>query len=94
MLARVIDRVRDIRRFGAAALDLCLAAEGALDAYYEKGLNPWDHAAGGLIAEEAGLRVAGLGGASAGPEMLVAAPPAIFDALHDLLAEVDAAGGP
>lgn len=94
VLARVIDRVRDIRRFGAAALDLCLAAEGALDAYYEKGLNPWDHAAGGLIAEEAGLRVAGLGGASAGPEMLVAAPPVIFDALHDLLAEVDAAGGP
>ena len=94
VLARLIARVRDIRRFGAAALDLCLAAEGALDAYFEKGLNPWDHAAGGLIAGEAGLRVAGLAGAPAGPEMLVAAPPAIFDALHDLLAEVDAAGGP
>jgi myo-inositol-1(or 4)-monophosphatase len=94
VLARLIPRVRDIRRFGAAALDLCLAAEGALDAYFEKGLNPWDHAAGGLVAAEAGLTVAGLAGRPAGPEMLVAAPPAIFGALHDLLAELDAAGGP
>jgi myo-inositol-1(or 4)-monophosphatase len=94
VLAKLIARVRDIRRFGAAALDLCMAAEGTLDAYYEKGLNPWDHAAGGLIAGEAGLRVAGLGGRAAGPEMLVAAPPAIFGALHDLLIDADAAGGP
>jgi myo-inositol-1(or 4)-monophosphatase len=94
VLARLIPRVRDIRRFGAAALDLCLAAEGALDAYFEKGLNPWDHAAGGLIAAEAGLTVAGLGGRPPGPEMLLAAPPAIFAALHDLLVELDAAGGP
>ncbi len=49
VLAGLIGRVRDIRRFGAAALDLCLVAEGTLDAYYEKGLNPWDHAAGGLV---------------------------------------------
>jgi len=94
VLAALITRVRDIRRFGAAALDLCMAAEGMVDAYFEKGLNPWDHAAGGLVAAEAGLRVAGLHGAPAGHEMLIAAPPALFDALHKVLAELDAAGGP
>ncbi|GIF49669.1 myo-inositol-1(or 4)-monophosphatase [Asanoa ferruginea] len=94
VLTRVITRVRDIRRFGAASLDLCLAAEGGVDAYYEKGLNPWDHAAGGLIATEAGLVVGGLDGRPAGPDMLVAAPPAIFGPLTELLAELDAAGGP
>jgi myo-inositol-1(or 4)-monophosphatase len=94
VLAGLITRVRDIRRFGAAALDLCMAAEGSLDAYFEKGLNPWDHAAGGLVAAEAGLRVAGLGGAPAGPDMVIAAPPALFGALHDVLVELDAAGGP
>ncbi|WP_305782707.1 inositol monophosphatase family protein [Symbioplanes lichenis] len=93
VLAGLIAEVRDIRRFGAAAIDLCLAAEGAVDAYFEKGLNPWDHAAGGLVAAEAGLRVSGLDGAPAGPDMLVAAPPAIFGALHDLLVRLDAAGG-
>jgi myo-inositol-1(or 4)-monophosphatase len=94
VFAALITRVRDIRRFGAAALDLCMAAEGMVDAYYEKGLNPWDHAAGGLVATEAGLRVAGLRGAPAGPEMVIAAPPALFADLHELLAELDAAGGP
>lgn len=94
VLARLLPQVRDIRRFGSAALDLCLAAEGALDAYYEKGLNPWDHAAGGLVAEEAGLVVAGLHGAPAGPELVLAAPPALFPVLHERLAAFDAAGGP
>ena len=94
VLAGLITRVRDIRRFGAAALDLCMAAEGMLDAYFEKGLNPWDHAAGGLVATEAGLRVSGIGGSAPGPEMVIAAPPALFGALHDALAELDAAGGP
>jgi myo-inositol-1(or 4)-monophosphatase len=94
VLAGLITRVRDIRRFGAASLDLCMAAEGAVDAYYEKGLNAWDHAAGGLVASEAGLRVSGLDGAAAGGDLLIAAPPAIFGDLHDALAELDAAGGP
>jgi len=94
VLARLLPEVRDIRRFGAAALDLCMAAEGTLDAYYEKGLNPWDHAAGGLVAEEAGLVVAGLDGAPPGPELVIAAPPALFAPLHDRLAAYDAAGGP
>jgi myo-inositol-1(or 4)-monophosphatase len=94
VLAQLITRVRDIRRFGAAALDLCAVAEGTLDAYFEKGLNAWDHAAGGLIAAEAGAIVAGLAGATPGPEMVVAAPPALFEPLHAALVELDAAGGP
>lgn len=94
VLAGLIPYVRDIRRFGAAALDLCLAAEGMVDAYYEKGLNPWDHAAGGLIAAEAGLRVAGLAGAPPGAELVIAAPPQLFGPLHDRLARLDATGGP
>jgi myo-inositol-1(or 4)-monophosphatase len=94
VLAGLITSVRDIRRFGAAALDLCLAAEGSVDAYYEKGLQHWDHAAGGLIAAEAGLRVAGLAGAAPGPDLVIAAPPALFAPLHERLARLDAAGGP
>ena len=94
VLTGLLTRVRDIRRFGAASLDLCLAAEGTVDAYFEKGLNAWDHAAGGLIAAEAGLLVRGLSGAPAGPDLVVAAAPGIFGVLHDLLVELDAAGGP
>src|SRR5690606_40254062 len=92
VVAQLIGQVRDIRRFGAASLDLCLAAEGAVDGYYESGLHPWDYAAGALIATEAGLTVGGLAGAPAGPALLVAAPPALFPALHDRLREYGAAG--
>ncbi|MEU5940055.1 inositol monophosphatase family protein [Micromonospora sp. NPDC047548] len=94
VVAELIPYVRDIRRLGAAALDLCLAAEGRVDAYYEKGLAAWDQAAGGLVAAEAGLRVAGLRGMSAGPDLVIAAPPALFAPLHDRLADLDASGGP
>ena len=61
-LLGVLPRVRDIRRAGAAALDLCYLAAGRVDAYYERGLNAWDWAAGRLIAEEAGGQVADLEG--------------------------------
>ncbi|WLS45569.1 inositol monophosphatase family protein [Micromonospora profundi] len=94
VVAGLIRHVRDIRRMGAAALDLCLVAEGRLDAYFEKGLSPWDLAAGGLVAAEAGVRVAGLAGSPAGPDLVIAAPPALFAPLHDRLADLDAAGGP
>ena len=93
VVAQLITRVRDIRRIGAASLDLCAVGEGTLDAYFEKGLNPWDHAAGGLVATEAGAVVGGLSGAAPGLDMVVAAPPALFGPLHDALVELDAAGG-
>jgi myo-inositol-1(or 4)-monophosphatase len=93
-LVHILPRVRDIRRFGAASLELCGAAQGRVDAYFEKGLGPWDHAAGALVATEAGLRVSGLRGRGPGPELVLAAPPGIYDALHDLLVEADADGGP
>jgi myo-inositol-1(or 4)-monophosphatase len=53
-VARLLPHIRDIRRFGSAALDLCSVAAGAVDCYFEEGINHWDHAAGGLIAREAG----------------------------------------
>jgi myo-inositol-1(or 4)-monophosphatase len=65
-----------------------------VDAYSEKGLHLWDQAAGGLVATEAGLRVAGLAGAPPGPDLVIAAPPALFGPLHDRLAQLDASGGP
>jgi myo-inositol-1(or 4)-monophosphatase len=88
VVAGLLPLARDIRRFGAAALDLCAVAEGRVDAYYERGIQPWDHAAGGLIATEAGVRVAGLHGAPAGRELVLAAAPALFDTLHDTLVEL------
>lgn len=62
VLTRVLPQVRDIRRCGSAALDLCAVASGRVDAYYEHGLGPWDYAAGVLIAARAGavVRVAGV----------------------------------
>jgi myo-inositol-1(or 4)-monophosphatase len=94
VIASLLPRIRDIRRMGAASLDLCAAAEGTVDAFFEKGLAAWDVAAGGLIAREAGLLVTGLNGAAPGPEMVLAAPPALHGQLHDALAELDASGGP
>ena len=94
VLPDLLPRVRDVRRFGAASIDLCFAAEARVDAYFEKGLNAWDHAAGGLVAVEAGLLVTGLRGAPPGPAMVLAAPPALHPALHALLVERDADGGP
>jgi myo-inositol-1(or 4)-monophosphatase len=94
VVAALLPDVRDIRRFGSAALDLCFVAEGRLDAYYEQGLNDWDRAAGGLIAEEAGVLVTGLRGEPAGPEMTLAAPPALHAALHDRLVALIAESAP
>lgn len=61
-MARFLPQVRDIRRIGSAALDLCGVAEGHYDAYVEEGLKEWDLAAGGLIASESGLTLSGLDG--------------------------------
>ena len=87
LVAEVLPRVRDVRRIGSAALDLSAVGQGRLDAFYETGLNPWDHAAGALVAAEAGARIGGLGGAPAGADMLIAAPPSLFDDLERTIAE-------
>ncbi|MGO9298490.1 MAG: inositol monophosphatase family protein [Streptosporangiaceae bacterium] len=85
VLSAVLPRVRDIRRGGSAAVDLCSLAAGHVDAYYERGVQAWDIAAGSLIAREAGARVGGLAGKPAGPELTLAAAPGLFEELHDLL---------
>ncbi|MRX43282.1 inositol monophosphatase family protein [Agromyces kandeliae] len=90
VLVDVLPRIRDIRRIGSAALDLGAVAAGRLDAFYELGLNPWDHAAGALIVREAGGRVGGLGGAAESDRMLVAAAPSLFEDLTALLEQAGA----
>ena len=86
----LISEVRDIRRMGSAALDLCAVACGRLDAYYERELNPWDQAAGALIAVEAGGIVTGINGARAGKAFLLAAEPELAKVLHSALSEIGA----
>jgi len=89
VLRGVLPVVRDIRRGGSAAVDLCSVASGSVDAYYERGVNLWDIAAGGLIAAEAGALVTGLRGRPASPSMTIAAAPPLLRQLHDLLAGLD-----
>lgn len=86
VLAEVLPHVRDIRRFGSAAMDLCYVAAGGWDAYFEAGLELWDLAAGCLIAREAGAMVGGLHGQPEGKAMTMAAAPPLFAALHNLVA--------
>jgi myo-inositol-1(or 4)-monophosphatase len=81
--------VRDIRRRGSAAVDLCMVAAGRVDAFYERGLNYWDYAAGGLIAREAGAVVGGLSGKPESTSMAVAAGPGLYPRLVDFLAGLD-----
>jgi myo-inositol-1(or 4)-monophosphatase len=85
VVAALLPRVRDIRRGGSASVDLCSVAAGRVDAYYERGLNYWDYAAGALIATEAGALVAGLSGPVSG-SMTIAAAPSLFAELSEALA--------
>ena len=87
VLTRLLPTVRDIRRAGAASLDLCWVAAGRLDAYYERDTKPWDHAAGALIAREAGAHVAGAKGAPEGQDFILAAHPELFDQLERVITE-------
>jgi myo-inositol-1(or 4)-monophosphatase len=87
VLATLLPQVRDIRRIGSAALDLCLVAGGQLDAYYEDSLQVWDWAAGALIAAEAGARVRlpPARGSVGGDGLVVAAAPLVAGAFTDAL---------
>ncbi|MGW0120162.1 inositol monophosphatase family protein [Streptomyces sp. NPDC003327] len=87
---QIVPRVRDIRRGGSAAIDLCDVAAGRLDGYYERGLNPWDHAAGALIAREAGALTGGRPGEPESGELTVAAPEGVFGPLQELLEDLGA----
>ena len=90
IVARMIGRVRDIRRLGAAAIDLCHVAAGQVDAYFEHGLRPWDMAAGALIAQEAGVRVAGIDGGAPDERLVIAAMPRVWQELRDTLTDAGA----
>lgn len=92
VLAELLPRVRDVRRIGAAAIDLCQVATGRLDLYYERGLQPWDLAAASLVVEEAGGVVTGLRGARAGTAMTVAGAGDRVAELAAVLAEQGADG--
>ena len=88
VLARAIPRVRDIRRFGSAALDLAWTAAGRYDAYFERTVKPWDIAAGALLCEAAGLRVIELPVHEDLPWGILVAPPPLCEPLLELV------GGP
>jgi myo-inositol-1(or 4)-monophosphatase len=83
-LAKMLPIVRDVRRIGSCALDLCMVAAGQLDAYYEDGVHVWDWAAGALIAEEAGASMR-LPSADDPTGLIVAAAPGIAEALTEAL---------
>jgi myo-inositol-1(or 4)-monophosphatase len=86
-VTRLLPLVRDVRRLGSCALDLCLVADGRLDGYVEEGVNLWDHAAAGLIARIAGARTVvteGVGGLA----LMVCGPAHGFDELLEVVREV------
>jgi myo-inositol-1(or 4)-monophosphatase len=85
VVAEVLPRVRDVRRLGSAALDLAWTACGRYDAYYERGLNPWDRAAGALLCESAGLALRELPAEGILPDGLLVAPPGLLGPLAELV---------
>ncbi|MBV9095783.1 MAG: inositol monophosphatase [Streptosporangiaceae bacterium] len=89
VIAAVLPQVRDIRRGGSAAVDLCSVAAGRVDAFFERGLNYWDYAAGGLIAREAGAVVGGLSGKPESGSMVLAASSGLYRQLDRFLASLD-----
>ena len=81
----IIDKIRDVRRLGAASLDLCFVACGRYDAYYEEHLFPWDLAAGSLIAKEAGCMVGSIDGGEHVASAILASAPGVFAQIQRLV---------
>jgi myo-inositol-1(or 4)-monophosphatase len=94
VLTTVLPAVRDVRRAGSAALDLCFVAAGHLDAFYESGIQAWDRAAGLLVASEAGAWVGGLDGGPPTTGLTIVAHPELAEPLRDLLARAWAEAPP
>ena len=94
VIAGLLPRVRDIRRMGAASVDLCSVACGRLDAYFERGLEQWDLAAGGLVATEAGAALSALDGGPLTPGSVLAAGPRLAAPLSELLCSLGAQNMP
>ena len=84
--ADLLPQVRDIRRLGSAALDLAWTAAGRFDAYYERGLNAWDLAAGVLLCRRAGLAVRTLAPTPPAADGVLVAPDPLVDALESIVA--------
>lgn len=86
-VAAMITQFRDIRRMGAAAIDLCFVACGRYDAYFEEGLQSWDLIAGQAIATEAGASVTNFAGDAVTPQQVLVSQPGIQEALIRLIAD-------
>jgi myo-inositol-1(or 4)-monophosphatase len=94
IVTRLLPRVRDIRRQGTASLDLCFVAAGRLNAFFERTLSPWDHAAGAIIAREAGAVVKGLGENAPSRDFVLAAEPILAAAIEGELTALGVAEPP
>lgn len=84
-VAKLIHHIRDIRRFGAASIDLCFVACGRFDAYFEENLHSWDIAAGALIAREAGCQTGDFAGNAIRPAQVLVASPQLFNQLSSII---------
>lgn len=89
-VSQFIHQIRDVRRMGAAAVDMCFVACGRLDAYFEENLHSWDILAAELIAREAGVRTGDFAGGALHPGEVLVATPGVFCALSDLLVRAKA----
>lgn len=94
VVASLLPLVRDLRRGGSAALDVCAVASGELDAYYERGVQTWDIAGGWLIASEAGAIVSGIASEAPLADGILVAPPRLHGDMREVLLSAEQASGP
>lgn len=85
VISEISDKVRDFRRDGSAAIDLCMVGLGRVDAYFETGLHPWDYTAGALFVQEAGGVTGGLAGEPLNDDLAIAANPGVFNEFATLI---------